>query len=193
MINLESNAMMTKRRRRSKKWVYWLVFLVLFVAACYICYAVWDSYFNDNKKRNDETTSDVKEEERNEEKEDEKKENEEESDPYKKEEVIQYDGDNPNESDKITGVVTYAGVLNNMLAIRVNIDQYLGSGECALRLDEGGVNIYNDSANVVNLASTSTCEGFDIPIDLIGGGNFQIVIDVTADGRSGTITGEASI
>ena len=77
--------------------------------------------------------------------------------------------------------------------VRVNVDQFLSGGTCNLRINEYGAEIYNDSATLVNSASTMTCEGFDVPVTAIGGGNFELFVDINADGKSGTIKGEASV
>ena len=184
---------MVRRRKRSKKWIFWLFFLVLLIAAGYVCYAVWDGYFNDDKE--EVTHEEEKKDEEDEVKIEEKVESESEGSEtiVQKEEVVQYDGENPNNSGEITGVVTYAGVAGDKLMIRMNIDQYLSGGECALRLIEYGDEVYSDVAGLDSSASTTTCMGFDIPVAAIGGGSFQIIIDVNSGGKNGTITGEVSI
>ncbi|MBQ3474283.1 hypothetical protein IJH24_02550 [Candidatus Saccharibacteria bacterium] len=178
---------MAKRRRRSKKWISWLFLLMLLIAAIAVCSMVFKSYFG-NEKEEPESELEVKKET----KEDEDEEPEE-QEVVEKEEVVQYDGEDPNNSEEITGVITYAGVSGDSLMIRVNIDQYLSNGQCSLKINEYGTEIYNDSALLVNSASTMTCEGFDVPIPAIGGGDFEIIINVDADGKSGTITGEVSV
>jgi hypothetical protein len=107
--------------------------------------------------------------------------------------VPQYEGDDPNMAEELTGAITYAGVVGDKLMIRVNIDQFLTSGECKLGLRRGGANIYNLSARIVDNVSTSTCEGFDVPISELGAGNVQIVITVQSGEKTGTIEGEVTI
>ena len=188
MINLED--CMTKRRRRSKKWISWLFILMLLIAAIVVCSMVYKSYFSDEDEK--ETSSkDVTEEEKKED--DNNTEEEAEEEVVEKEEIPQYDGEDPNNSDVITGAITYTGVSGSSLMIRLNIDQYLSDGVCNLRIHEYGSEIYSDSVSLVNSASTTTCEGFDVPVRMIGGGDFQIYIDISANGKSGTITGEVSI
>ena len=41
-----------------------------------------------------------------------------------KDKYDEYAGEDPNEREDLTGVVTYAGVNGNNLMIRVNIDQH---------------------------------------------------------------------
>ncbi len=181
--------MATRRRRRSKKWISWLFFLVLIAAAIVVCSMVFKAYFSDEKG---ESSSEI-EGEGEDEKEKTEKDEPEEGEVVKKEEVVQYDGEDPNNSGEITGVITYAGVVNGNLMIRMNIDQYLLDGTCELRLEENGVEVYEDSAGLIDSAATVTCEGFDVPVSEIGGGTYQILIDVYSGEKSGTIIGEVGV
>ena len=133
---------MVKRRKRSKKWISWLIILVLLIGAGAVCYMVWDSYFRDKTEPETSETSD------NTESEEQKNDSEAEltSEEPEKKKVEQYDGDDPNNAQDLSGVVTYAGVNNGVLMIRVNIDQYLDSGKCELTLTRGGATIYSSIA-----------------------------------------------
>lgn len=185
---------MAKRRRRSKKWISWLIILILLIAAIVVCSMVYKDYFSDDKeKETDSKVEEKKEKGEEREEEDKSEEGSEEQEVVRKEEVPQYDGEDPNNSEGITGAITYAGVSGSVLMIRVNVDQYLSGGSCNLRINEYGGEIYSDSASLISSASTMTCEGFDVPVSAIGGGNFEIFVDVNADGKSGTIKGEANI
>lgn len=179
-----------KRTRKSRKWISRLFFLLLIVAACVLCYFVWDAYFRDKSPKGDDPkqqdssvetkTDDKKEEDKTEQKDE-------------KEKVPQYDGDDPNTAPGLTGAITYAGVSNGYLRIRVNIDQYLASGSCNVILTRGGTQIFSDYANIVSSASTATCEGFDIPVASLGSGSTQIKVTFSSGDRSGAVTGETSI
>ena len=179
-----------KRTRKSRKWISRLFFLLIIVAACVLCYFVWDAYFRDKSPKGDdpkqqdssvETKTDNKKEEDKTEQKDEK------------EKVPQYDGDDPNTAPGLTGAITYTGVSNGYLRIRVNIDQYLASGSCNVILTRGGTQIFSDYANIVSSASTATCEGFDIPVASLGSGSTQIKVTFSSGDRSGAVTGETSI
>ncbi len=180
--------MAQKRRRKNRKKLFLILFLTLLVMAGVVGYFVWDGYF------------------RAEEKEDESSEMIEEVVPEEdkggkgstgdmiveeKEPVVQYDGEDPNELDELTGVITYADVVGEKLMIRVNIDQFLEGGSCELSLIQGGVK-YSASANI-NSVTTATCEGFDVLVNELGKGNYQIMIKLNAGGKTGTINGEVSI
>ena len=110
-----------------------------------------------------------------------------------KEKVIQYEGDDPNTAAELSGVITYAVASGSNLMVRVNINQLLGSGTCKLSLSSGGTTIYSDTAPIVGSASTSTCEGFNVPLSALSSGKYQIIIDLTSGDKSGQITGETTI
>jgi hypothetical protein len=180
---------MAKRRKRNKKPFYTVFMLVLLIVAGIIGFLVWKSFNEEDKPKE---TSEVEVLPDNNVKEEEKKEETVEK-PVEKEKVVQYDGDDPNEASEITGVITYAGVSGSNLMIRVNIDQYLSGGTCKLILTRGGNSIYTASAGVIDAASTSTCEGFNVPVSTIGSGAVNIVINITSGEKTGEIRGEATI
>lgn len=189
---------MARRRRKNRKALKIVLFLVLLIAAGVICFLVWQSYFsgdNGDVKESVEDTS-IEEETRVtkkvESKEDPVKEAEEEV-VVEKDKVVQYEGENPNKQDDLTGVVTYAGVNDEVLMVRVNIDQYISGGSCNLVLRRGGADVYGATAEIVASVATSTCDGFDIPVSSVGAGSYEIVINLNSNGKAGTIRGEVNI
>lgn len=186
--------MTQKRRKRSKKWIGWLLFLILLVVAVVICYFVWDGYFRDKKKdepKKEDTPSRVVE--KKEEKKSEQKVEEKTTEVLEKEKVVQYDGEDPNEAAEITGAITYAKVSGENLVIRVNIDQYLNSGKCTLGLRRDGGTIYTAEASIVDAATTSTCEGFNVPMTELSGGHTTIWIFLESGDKTGEIHGEVDL
>lgn len=186
---------MANRRRRNKKWISWLIFLILLIAAVVVCVLVWNSYFkpkdDEQQQSADQTVVDDKKEEKQA---DNKTEEQKDPDAQPEEKKVeQYDGSNPNKSAGITGVITYAGVSGDNLMIRVNIDQYLNSGTCTLALRQGGGNAYNAVANVIDSASTSTCEGFNVPVSGFPAGKYNIIIYIESGDKTGEIAGEVTL
>lgn len=106
----------------------------------------------------------------------------------------QYDGDDPNKLDEITGFVSYAAVNGDHLSIRLTINQYLEeTGTCELTMTNSGHTVTGEAETWTD-ASTSTCQGFDIPLSEFSvSGTWQISIKITAGGKTGTITGEVSL
>lgn len=97
-----------------------------------------------------------------------------------------YGGDDANKSTSLTGVITYKSVIDDNLIIRTTIDQTLGSGSCALTLTNGQKTVTRNSGIIQN-PSSSTCEGFNIPVSELGSGNWNIEITVTSSDRTGTL------
>ena len=105
---------------------------------------------------------------------------------------IQNEGEDPNQLESLTGNLTTNRVSNGKLILRVNINQYLSTGICNLTLTSGS-NTITKTVNIVAVASTSTCEGFDVPVSELSSGAWQISINIQSGDKTGTITGEQNI
>ena len=182
-----------RKRRKNRKWILKLIIVLLLVAAVFVCYFVWDSYFKD-KDGDIETTHKEQETEKVEKVEETEVAGEEggKGNVAEKEKVVQYEGEDPNDLEELTGVVTYAGVVDGNLMIRVNIDQFLSGGSCTLSLIKEGSNVYSETTEIVSMVSTSTCDGFDV-VQGLSSGNYNIVIILNSEGKTGRISGEVSI
>lgn len=168
-----------------------MIFLALLAGAGAVCYFVWDGYFRDKSGDAVEdldaanvvtVTTQTTEKAQGDE-----------TEVVEKEKVIQYDGEDPNLAEGLTGAITYAGVSGDVLMIRVNIDQYLAGGSCVLSVAEFGEVIYTDTAEIVDSAATATCEGFNVPVAAIGEGEFVITVNLESGGKTGVISGGASV
>lgn len=180
---------MVKKQKKNKKWLYWLLMLVLFMLAAVIVYLVWNAYF----KKNDEGQSLTPVSEVTEIEEQEEPQKQDDIETPIKPKVEQYDGEDPNDSDELSGAITYAGVNDDRLIIRVNIDQYLNIGECKLDVKRGDVVIHEEVVEIVDSASTASCAGFDVPVELVGGGMADIEIHLDSGDKTGLIKGEVDI
>ena len=190
--------MTQKNQKHNKKWLFWVLLVVLFVAAGVMAYFVWKEFFgpklNLDKENRQEVT--VQEEKEKTEARDEAEEETDDSDGAEvaNKKVTQYEGIDPNKSAELTGVITYAAMNGNDLTIRTSIDQYLNSGSCELTILQDGNSVYTETANIVSEASTSVCQGFDLPnFGMMGAGNYQIVIKLSADGKIGTLNEEVNL
>ena len=195
---------MAKRRRRQRRITTTIVFLFLIVLAGLVCYLVWDSYFrnrdddNEVKEQKTDQVIEDKVEKKGEESEESVLSQKESKDETKDEtkdgkEQINYDGENPNQANTLTGVITRAENMGEQVVIRVNIDQYLDEGGCQLSLKRNDEIVYSDQTSVVAAAATATCEGFDVPISRIGEGNYMIEIVINSGDKTGTINGEVDV
>ena len=113
-------------------------------------------------------------------------------DYQEKQPVTQFSGEDPNNGGGISGAITYTGISNDTLIIRVNLDQYIREGNCILTVSGAQTN-YTEAARVMDSASTSTCEGFNVPLSFIKDKAVNIIIEVKSDDKSGVIKGQASV
>ena len=109
-----------------------------------------------------------------------------------KETPKQYEGDNPNTDKSLTGIINYKSVADGNLTLRVTIDQSLTSGTCSLKLTSAGKTVTR-SAPVVANPSSSTCEGFSVPVSELSSGQWAIEITVTSGSRTGTFKDKVTI
>lgn len=180
------------RRKRNRKWLKWVILLVLVAVAGVVWYFVWDGYFREKPKEEVAKPAEVTEVvEKPAEILDAEITEEEKTEVAEK--MEQYESVKT-ETSEYTGVVNYAAVSGDKLVIRVNIDQYVSGGTCRLSLRKDGAEVYSETAKVADVVSTATCEGFDVALSKIGAnGELDIVVEVSAGGKSGVINGKVGI
>lgn len=185
------------RRKRNKKWISTVIILILLVIAGVVVYFVWDGYFRDKSgvDAGGDTTSEVsdKKDSSSEDSKDENVKTDSEVDPAHEQKAIQYDGGSPNELDVLTGSISYASVSGNKLLIRVSIDQYLEEGTCELALVQGGETVYQETAEIMGDATTSTCKGFDVPMTSLVSGEVQFTVYFLSGDKVGEVSGGVEI
>lgn len=71
---------------------------------------------------------------------------------------------------------------DSSLKIGTLIEGVVSSGSCVLTLTKDGKNV-TDTVGVQALASSSTCEGFDIPIVELSPGSWKISIEITVSSK----------
>ena len=185
--------MAQKNKKKSKKWLFIVLLVVLFVVAVLAAYFVGRAFFQDKAGVLDPQYGIEKEdyEEPIEKESEEVVEVNEMTEPEPK--VVQYEGDDPNDAADLTGSLSMKERDGDMLRIRTNIDQYLSGGVCELILTRNGQNIYTEAERIIPNASTSTCEGFDVPVSELGTGNTKIIINLSSGGKTGVIEGEVKL
>ena len=192
---------MVQKRRNYKKW-YWIgggVLIVAVIVAAIVGVVLNNNGTkNNNEGRGDDAAIIEKKETENTEKTSDNTDGQSEEEKFAEEEVakkkvVQYEGEDPNKAAELSGIVSYAGVVDGVLMIRVTIDQYLVDGTCELNLLRDGSAVYNSSANIMADVATSTCEGFDVPVTEIGGGSTQIVIRLNSGDKTGEIRSEVGV
>lgn len=95
-------------------------------------------------------------------------------------------------SGSISASISHKSIVSDVLILRITIDQFLSSGQCHLIM-------YNNQKTierVVNIAqnpSSSSCMGFDIPINEIGNGNWSITINISSNDKKGSVADNITI
>lgn len=109
------------------------------------------------------------------------------NEPEPEPKTIQYEGENPNKLDELTGTVTGTYVDNGVLTIMTTVDQYL-NGSCALSMvgDNTG-DTYSTTSNLLADVSVSYCEPFNIPLSVLMNDHYQIEITLSGNGKTGKI------
>ncbi|MBR2767267.1 hypothetical protein IKD67_04280 [Candidatus Saccharibacteria bacterium] len=180
------------RRRNNRKWIIGGVILALLIVVGVGTAIIWNNEHQETEQNNEtEKTEDKKKDDT--ERHDGETEEEYSERMAEQKRIKQYEGEDPNKAEELTGVITYAGINEGVLMIRVNVDQFLSEGNCALSLMRNGDVIYSVDAKIIAEVSTSTCDGFSVPISGLGSGATDIVIKLSAGGKTGTIRGEVDI
>lgn len=115
--------------------------------------------------------------------------------PHEKEKEISqpYEGKDINSTGTLSGAITHISVADGTVIVRTNIDQSLSSGTCSLTLKNGSKSV-TKSAPIAQNPSSSTCQGFNIPVSELSNGKWSIAITVTdSQNNNVTLTGEVSV
>lgn len=100
----------------------------------------------------------------------------------------QYEGESPNKSSSLTGVINYKSVADTTLTIRITIDQTINEGSCRLVLTRASDNkSVTKDATIFQNPSSSSCEGFDIQTAELGGGRWSIEVQLSDGTKTGII------
>lgn len=102
----------------------------------------------------------------------------------------QYEGQDVNQLDKLTGTITYSEKSGDKYRIRVNINQFLKlPGTCKLIVTSASTVVYTQTVSIISNPSSGSCEGFDIPLANLPSGNLNFKIEVNANQKTGLIEG----
>ena len=105
-----------------------------------------------------------------------------------------------NDENKITGNIDYRALVGDTLSIRTTINELFNDGTCSLTITGPHEQVYKLTDKIIpNSASTSTCVGFDINMDLVEkdeerrSGKWTITIDLASGGRTGQLVSEMTL
>ena len=101
----------------------------------------------------------------------------------------QYDGENPNKAESLSGLITYAGVSEGSFLVNISIDQYV-SGNCDIVLENSAGQTNTYQAAIVAGPTSGFCS-YEGPVPAAG--TWKITVKLSGNGKTGTVTGEVKI
>lgn len=110
-----------------------------------------------------------------------------------------YEGGAIQDSETLTGDISGINLVNGNLSIRVTVNQYINDpdGRCDLVLTDPSGNTHTFWSDLIANPQTSTCYGWDITADDLGGnianGHWKASVTVTGDNRTGIFTKEVDL
>lgn len=110
-----------------------------------------------------------------------------------------YESGTIQDSETLTGDISGINLVNGNLSIRVTINQYIDDPDsrCDLTLTDPSGNTHTFWSDLITNPQTSTCYGWDITADDLGGnianGHWKASVTVTGDNRAGTFTKEVDL
>lgn len=109
--------------------------------------------------------------------------------------TTQYEGENPNDAQDLTGVITYKGVDNSILYIAVTIDQYLSqNGTCQLTLTGKNTSrTLTASTPAIADVQSSVCQTFEVSTAGLPRDTYTIEIKLNSNDKTGSIRDEVSL
>lgn len=107
------------------------------------------------------------------------------------EETTQYEGDNANTYEELTGAISSASVMRGNLSVYITIAQSLTDGSCTLILKNGNEEM-NYTADITMDVQTAMCN-FEEDVSQLTSGTWQIEVLLESGERVGSLTGEVEI
>ena len=95
----------------------------------------------------------------------------------------------PGQKDTINLTITAMNQIDTLYQLRVLIPIVDDSnGICTLTLQRSGYDTVTISSGVMPTASSSTCEGFNVPLEKIAPGNWQATVRYESETASGSVS-----
>lgn len=88
--------------------------------------------------------------------------------------------------------ITAANQNGSVVNIRALINELINSGTCSLKLTKGS-SVITKTAAIQALASTATCQGFDVATSELPAGTWHMVLTVSSGDRSGSAEHDFSV
>ena len=181
------------KKTNNQKSPRFFLFFVLFLAVCAAVVLgllfLKPTFENKGDKSEGSSESTNNNQNSDNKKEEQKEEGPQEITPEAEKSHAQYEGEDPNTADGLTGIINYAGVSEGNLVIRVSIEQSV-NGACVFTLTSPSGKTINGSS-AITLGPTSAYCSLSTPAT--ESGTWKISVAATTVDRHGIITGEANI
>lgn len=106
--------------------------------------------------------------------------------------IPQYEAENPNTLEELTGSIVYTDIESGTVTTMVSIDQYLyNGGTCELKIKSGSTIVTTASSPIVADVTTSHCG--PITASIQSSGTYELEITFSADNKTGLITTNINI
>ena len=102
----------------------------------------------------------------------------------------QYEGENPNNYDNLTGIITFAGISEGQFVISVALDQYT-TGNCKFEATSPSGSVISADVNIAVGPSSSFCS-YSGPVPSEHG-KYNITVTPSNANKTGLITGEVEL
>lgn len=171
--------------------IFWITIVIIIVALAVA------GFFLFNHKTSDASELSNREESTSEDKPKDQpvadKPNHNEDQPNPEPKVTQYEGEDPNTLNELTGVITSKDIAAGNLTIMVNVDQFL-NGSCTLTLKNTQTGqVYSTSSQLLADIATAYCEPFVVPLSDLASGHYQIQVNLSGDNKTGIIEEEIDL
>jgi len=93
----------------------------------------------------------------------------------------------------VTVVITSAQSSGQNFMVRTTVDTVNSTGSCTLTMKDTSGHSYQATAQVQALASSSTCQGFTVPLSSLSSGTWNVTIKYTDGSTSGQATKEVTL
>lgn len=143
----------------------------------------------DNDQKAGSSSTEQKTESPDAEKKEPKEENSTEPTPEAEKNNTQYEGENPNNSESLTGIINYIGISDGTLSVRVSIEQSV-AGTCVFTITTPSGKTINGSS-AISVGPTSSFCSFSTPAQ--ESGSWKVSVGATSSDKHGTIAGEANL
>lgn len=95
--------------------------------------------------------------------------------------------------DVLYASLTTATQNGDVIQIRTLIEHVTSQGSCTLTLSKSGSTIVTKTASIQPTASSSTCTGFDVPTYELSQGIWQVIVDISSEGKKAHLTGSITV